>query len=392
MIIGVDVRSLMEGRHSGVEEYAIKIIRAMMKQAPNNQWILFYNSWRKIKLPDFGSDVKVAGFRYPNKLLNLWQYVIKRPRWDKMIQRKAGLKPAVIFVPNARLMPLVDTPYVVTAHDLTYEIFPEFYSWRRRFWHKLMRPKKLLKNAVSVIAVSQATKDDLVRLYKVESDKVTVIYSGVSGEMNERLPDKTTGHLKQPPEERLRQTSQRDGWPDKYILYLGTLEPRKNIVSIIEAFSAIAPDIPHHLVIAGESGWLGSNIKRAVIKSNARAKIHQIGHVTEEEKKFLYQGAELFIYPSFYEGFGFPPLEALLAGTPVITSNNSSLPEVAGDFATMINPYDVAELAQVMKEQLRDRPPVSEKIINDIKRRFSWDEAAKQTLAVLQMAAGEKLR
>lgn len=392
MIVGVDVRSLMEGRHSGVEEYAIKIIRAMIKQAPNNQWILFYNAWRKIKLPDFGPDVQVAGFRYPNKLLNLVQYIIRWPCWDKMIQRKTGLKPAVIFVPNARLMPLVDTPYVVTAHDLSYEMFPEFYSWRRRFWHKLMRPKKLLKNAVRVIAVSQATKDDLVRLYKVESDKVTVVYSGVGGEMSERLSDRTTGHQKLPLHGRLEDTNQSDRWPDRYILYLGTLEPRKNIVSIIEAFSAIAPDVPHHLVIAGESGWLESNIKRAVIKSSARAKIHQIGHVTEEEKKLLYQGAELFIYPSFYEGFGFPPLEALLAGTPVITSYNSSLPEVAGDYATMVNPYDVAELAQVMMEQLRDKPKVEERIINEIKQRFSWNAAAKQTLAVLHEAAGEEMR
>ncbi|OGY42263.1 MAG: hypothetical protein A3G57_01095 [Candidatus Andersenbacteria bacterium RIFCSPLOWO2_12_FULL_45_8] len=124
----------------------------------------------------------------------------------------------------------------------------------------------------------------------------------------------------------------------------------------------------------------------------ARQKIHQIGQVTEAEKERLYQAAELFIYPSFYEGFGFPPLEALLAGTPVITSNNSSLPEVAGDFATMVNPYDVAELAQVMGEQLRDRPKVTTATIEKIKQKFSWDRAARQTLEVLEQAAGKKLR
>jgi glycosyltransferase involved in cell wall biosynthesis len=392
MIIGVDVRSLMEGRHSGVEEYAIKIIRAMMKQAPNNEWVLFYNSWRKIMLPDFGSDVQVVAFRYPNKIFNLWQYVINQPRWDKMIQRKIGLKPAVIFVPNARLMPLVDTPYVVTAHDLSYEMFPEFYSWRRRLWHKLMRPRQLLKSAVQVIAVSQATKDDLVRLYDIKPEKVTVVYSGIGNEAEKSFSGKMASQIEKSLDRRSGINNNLDGLPGRFILYLGTLEPRKNIVSIIEAFTAIAPDIPHHLVIAGESGWLGGNIKRAVSKSMACQKIHQIGQVTEAEKEKLYQAAELFIYPSFYEGFGFPPLEALLAGTPVITSNNSSLPEVAGDFATMVNSYDVAELAQVMGEQLRDRPKVTTATIEKIKQKFSWDRAARETLKILEQAAVKKMR
>ncbi|OGY42262.1 MAG: hypothetical protein A3G57_01090 [Candidatus Andersenbacteria bacterium RIFCSPLOWO2_12_FULL_45_8] len=266
MIIGVDVRSLMEGRHSGVEEYAIKIIRAMMKQAPNNEWVLFYNSWRNIMLPDFGSAVKVVAFCYPNKIFNLWQYVINQPRWDKMIQRKIGLKPAVIFVPNARLIPLVDTPYVVTAHDLSYEMFPEFYSWRRRLWHKLMRPRQLLKSAVQVIAVSQATKDDLVRLYDIKPEKVTVVYSGIGNGAEKSFSEKMASQIEKLIDRRSGINNNLDGLPDRFILYLGTLEPRKNIVSIIEAFTAIAPDVPHHLVIAGESGWLGGNIKRAVSK------------------------------------------------------------------------------------------------------------------------------
>lgn len=386
MIIGIDVRSLMEGRHSGVEEYAIKIIRAMIKQAPNNQWILFYNSWRAIKLPDFGPAATVVSWRYPNKLLNLWQFAGGRPQWDRMIEIKTGLKPAVIFVPNARLLPLDGTPLVVTAHDLSYELFPEFYSWQRRLWHKLMRPQRLLRMAKKVIAVSQATKDDVVRLYGVEPEKVIVVYSGIetpaptardeeSGARPERqvgdLADRTGGEFK---------------WPEKFILYLGTLEPRKNIVSIIEAFARVAEKIPHHLIIAGERGWLEEDARHAAARSTAREKIHQVGHVTEAEKYELYKRATLFIYPSFYEGFGFPPLEALMAGTPVITSNNSSLPEVAGDFAAMINPYDVSELALVMEEMSVNPPVVPAETIKEISRRFSWETAATQTLEVLEQA------
>ena len=381
MIVGVDVRSLMEGRHSGVEEYAVKIIRTMVEQAPQYTWVLFYNSWKKITLPDFGTKVRVVSFRYPNKLFNLCQFAFNRPRWDKMIERQARVKMDVIFVPNARLMPVVNTPLVVTVHDLSYELFPEFYSWRRRLWHKFMKPKRLVTKAARVIAVSQATKDDLVRLYQLSPNRVSVVYSGAEATKDNRQSDEYAAGNPLTPH---------NHWPEKFILYLGTLEPRKNIVSIIEAFTAIAAEIPHHLVIAGEKGWLGGEIRRAVKKSTAKDKIHQIGYVTQAEKQALYSAADIFIYPSFYEGFGFPPLEALLAGTPVIISNNSSLPEVAGEFAIMVNPYDVAELALVVKELLRDLPKITPDVRRRIEQKFSWRVAAGQTAAVLEQVGQGK--
>lgn len=387
MIIGIDIRSLMEGRHSGVEEYAIKIIRAMIRQAPNNQWILFYNSWRAIQLPDFGPAATVVSWRYPNKLLNLWQFAGGRPQWDTMIEIKTGLKPAVIFVPNARLLPLAGTPLVVTAHDLSYELFPEFYSWQRRLWHKLIRPQRLLRAAKKVIAVSQATKDDVVRLYGVEAENVIVVYSGVEAPAPTGMDEESGARLERYTGDLANQTGGRRQWPEKFILYLGTLEPRKNIVSVIEAFARVAEKIPHHLIIAGERGWLEEEARHAAARSKAREKIHQVGYVTEAEKYELYKRATLFIYPSFYEGFGFPPLEALMAGTPVITSNNSSLPEVAGDFAAMINPYDVSELALIMEEMAVNPPVVPAETIKEISRRFSWETAARQTLEVLEQAA-----
>lgn len=125
-----------------------------------------------------------------------------------------------------------------------------------------------------------------------------------------------------------------------------------------------------------------AGVEKAVANSSAKKRIHRIGFVDEADKSKLYQQADLFVYPSFYEGFGFPPLEALLAGTPVITSHNSSLPEVVGDWATMINPYDVSELALVMKEMINTSPLVSKQVQEKIIKKFSWDNAAKQTLEV----------
>jgi glycosyltransferase involved in cell wall biosynthesis len=248
-----------------------------------------------------------------------------------------------------------------------------------------MRPRYLLQQATWIIAVSKATKDDLIRLYGIKAEKISVVPSGVA---DRKMP---TGDPKIPglaaKTESDAQSKEVSVWPQRFILYLGTLEPRKNIVSIIEGFTACAHKIPQDLVIAGEKGWLGRRVRQAVEKSTVSGRIHQIGCVTEEEKWQLYEKADLFIYPSFYEGFGFPPLEAIVAGTPAVIANNSSLPEVAGDFATMINPYDVAELALVIEELLKNPEVVPVETIEKIKKQYAWTETARQTLLVLKTAA-----
>jgi glycosyltransferase involved in cell wall biosynthesis len=172
--------------------------------------------------------------------------------------------------------------------------------------------------------------------------------------------------------------------PQQFLLYFGTLEPRKNVASIIRAFVAIADQIPHHLVIAGSKGWLTSLVSKVLAHSKHRERIHTIGLVQESDKATLYAMADLFVYPSFYEGFGFPPLEALQAGTPVLTSYNSSLPEIVGDYATLINPYDTGELALLMHELLRHPIRVSADIQKIITEHYSWQEAARQTVRVLE--------
>jgi len=362
MRIAIDVRSLMEGRHSGVEEYTVELIYAIQRVAPQHQLVLWYNSARFVTLPDFGEKVEIKSFNYPNKLFNAWQFVTNSPKWDKMLEAD------VWFVPNFRLAPLSPhAPLVVTVHDLSFEHFPELFSVRRRVWHKMMRPQSLVERADRVIAVSEATKDDIVSLYGANEEKVAVIYSGVVG-----LKSGQAGELA------------KYKIPLKYLLYLGTLEPRKNVSSIVRAFDEMADEVEQDLVIAGESGWLMSELEATLATMRHRRRVHLIGFVEEEDKTALYAAADLFVYPSLYEGFGFPPLEALLAGTPVITSYNSSLPEVVGDWATLIDPYDTAELALVMKELLNDLPEVTETMKQNIRDKYSWDRAARQTLDIIE--------
>ncbi|MAF80956.1 hypothetical protein CL628_02990 [bacterium] len=362
MKIAIDVRSLMEGRVTGVEVYTTEIIRALLTVGSEHEYHLFYNSYRSVTLPEFRGNVTVHPSSYPNKLFNVAQLVTRRPRWDKLLP----VTPDCVFVPNVRLMPLsFDVPVVVTAHDLSFERFPEFFSWRRRLWHRTMLPQQLMFNADHVFADSAATAHDVTELYNVPTADVSVVYPGV-GQVQADVS--------------VSEVRRSHNLPEKYVLYLGSFEPRKNIPSIIAAFSTIAGEVEHDLVLAGSRGWLMEPIKRALAESPVRDRIHYLGFVPEAEKHALYASADLFVYPSFYEGFGFPPLESLLAGTPVITSMNSALPEVVGEWATLINPYDPSELAAVMRELLHDVPPVTADTQGRIANRFSWEAAANQIL------------
>lgn len=370
MKIAIDVRSLMDDRYSGVQEYALNITKSMLALPSDHEFVLFYNSAREVSLPTFEGNVEYVGHRYPNKLFNAAQWISGMPRWDWLL-------PDVdcVFVPGLRLVPLSgEIPLVTTVHDLSFEQFPELLTWWRKRWHSMMRPYDLLSRSSCLIAVSEHTASDIGRLYGISSDKVNVIYSGVPGEWVVS-------------EEAKKQARERYNLPESFVLFLGTLEPRKNVASIVRAFSAIAEDVDQDLVLAGGSGWLSDELDDAIAESDVSDRIVLPGFIDEKDKAAVYALADLFVYPSLYEGFGFPPLESLLSGTPVITSHNSSLPEVVGQWATMIDPYNVSELAVVMKELLHDLPVVSSMVSEEIHRRFSWRRAAEQTLSLLEKAA-----
>ncbi len=367
MDIAIDVRSLIDGRLSGIERYTLNIVRGLLQVAPQHTYHLFYNAARAAPRPVLAGPVVWHGFRYPNKIFNVLQWGIRWPLWDSLV------KADCFFVPNLGLVPLqTTTPLVTTVHDLSYEYFPEFFSWRRRLWHQMVMPRHLLIRSQHLIAVSQATARDIVECYGVNATSVSVVYSGI-----------TTPAAPISAEVRQRVRLQYN-LPEKYILSFGVFEPRKNIDGIIAAFSAVAAHVPHHLVIAGSPGWLMKKTRRLVATSKQQARLHFIGSVSQGDTAALYAGADLFVYPSFYEGFGFPPLEALMAGTPVITSRHSSLPEIVGEWVTMVNPYDTAELALVLRETLRHPQRVTPAVTSAVRERYSWNQAARQTMAILE--------
>lgn len=375
MRIAIDVRSLMEGRQSGVEEYTTCLISHMLRIGRGHTFHLFYNSWRAVTLPDFGRKVIVHARRWPNMLLNVVNFFGNWPAWDTWVEADC------FFLPCFRPLPLTPSvPLVTVVHDLSFVHFPEFFSWRHRLWHRMVRPRVLLHNSDHVIAVSAVTREDLIYTFGLAPERVSVVYSGVRLAREARRNDLAWD------------VRSRFGLPQRFVLYLGALEPRKNVSGVIAAFEAIAPTVPHDLVVAGERGWLEREVRSAV-QAAVRERIHWLGVIADRDKAALMAAADLFVYPSLFEGFGFPPLEALLAGTPVVVSFNSSLPEVVGAVGgggravTLIDPWDKSELALVLRELLRDLPVVSDDVRERVLRTYDWDRAAHETLDVIERAA-----
>ena len=403
MVIGIDIRVLNSPVRSGIEEYTENLLAHMLPLDKTIKYKLFTSSFRDIKytqnwlsLP----NTEVHKFKYSNKLLFL-SANFNIPYVDKLI---GGAD--IFFSPHFFLTPLSSgCKRATTFHDLSYLHFPEFFSWRKRVWHNLeMRPKWQARFSDKIIAVSESTKNDLTNLYNIDPAKIEVIYSGISLSMREFSSEERNLFRKV------------NKLPKDFILFMGKLEPRKNVVSLIKAFDIIkrneglgfqAKDISSrfkntntdfkdtHLIIVGSRGWLDNDIFKAAELSPNKHKIIFKDHIDDNLRAGYYNCASVFVYPSFFEGFGFPPLEAMACGTPTIVSANSSLPEVARGASILINPADTRELAIAMTSILiaQSRQPLisqSQSLRNSIvyeglnnSKLFNWNKTAEETLSYL---------
>jgi len=378
MTIGIDIRVLTRGTRTGVEEYVLNLLPALFSLDNSIKYKLFYNAYRKVPLNYSWlnlPNVELCEFRIPNRLLFATAGYLNQPKIDKLLN---GVD--VYFNPHFFVAPVSKKcRQVMTFHDLSFEHHPQLFGWRKMLWQKfLMNTRQEAQQADKIIAVSESTKQDLVNLYGIEPKKIKVIYSGISNVI--------LNEAKNPMDN--KKIKEKYKLPEKFILYFGTIEPRKNLIGLIKAFELLKKKlvIGHwSLVIAGERGWLYEDVFRTAKESKYHRDIIFTGFVEEEDKPYLYHLAELFVYPSFFEGFGFPPLEAMACGVPTIVSNNSSFPEVVGDAAIMIDPYKIDELAWAMEMALLDkdlRQRLKRKGIAQAQK-FSWQKCAKETLEVL---------
>ncbi|HQO10979.1 MAG TPA: glycosyltransferase family 1 protein [bacterium] len=378
MRIGVDIRVLMDKQYSGVSEYSSILLRTLLRLDFDNEYRLFYNSCRDVRarIGNFEHpNLLIKRSRYPNKFFN---YCLQKGfAWPKLDRLVGGVD--IFWSPHINFSNFSqETKHVLTIHDISFLHYPEFFSYRKNFWHRSLALKKLAARAAAIVAVSENTRQDIIELLKIEPEKVQTIYSGV----NPGVP--------MPGPEEERNFFRRHELKKRFILYLGTIEPRKNIVGLIYAYNRLRDDnvnlVDLQLVLAGGSGWRNRPIYRAWEESPYRRDIKFLGYVSAREKELLYRRAEVFIYPSYYEGFGLPPLEAMARNLPVITSNVSSLPEVVGSAALTINPYDINEIAKALElvvtdSQVRTRliKAGQEQIHN-----FSWEKTAKQYLELFK--------
>lgn len=376
MNIGIDIRSLMEENRTGVGEYVYELLNALFKIDTDHQYFLFYNSGKDVSknIPQWNTkNVHYIKFNWPNKLFNLSLLVFGQPKIDKLI----GQNLDYFFSPNINFTALSkNVKHILTIHDLSFEYFPDCFGWKRRLWHKILSPKKTCGKADVILTPSESTKQDVMEKYNIDGNKIKVIYPGLSSVFSVSSPV----DLAQGKEE----IKKKYNLPKKFVLFLGTIEPRKNIIGIIEAFQKNHNFFPDYkLVIAGGKGWEYAAIMDLIGKQN---NVQYIGYVEAKDKPVLYDLSDLFVYPSLYEGFGFPVLEAMSVGTPVITCHVSAMPEVVEDSAYLVNPNNISEIAQGMKLILTNKQ-ISEFLKAKGKQRaqnFSWEKAAKEFLNILK--------
>lgn len=375
MKIGIDVRPLLESRAGGISVYTEKIITSLLRIDTQNEYLLFSNSYKNtdsdIENKFTENNVELKSFSYPNKFLNANFRFLNKPKIDKML---GGID--IFFAPNINFLALSPKlKKVITLHDLSFLLFPKFYSAKGRFWHKAVNVKKLVEQFDKIIAVSEHTRNDVLGLLNVNDDKVVKIYPGVDSQFYSSVNEETKSN-----------TRNKYSLPKNFILSLAALEPRKNIETVIEAFGKFNNNSDTHLVLVGAAQESKRPIEKLISEKGMNKFVHVLGYIPAEDKPSLYQLASCFVYPSFYEGFGFPPLEAMSSGTPVIASYSSSLAEICESSALLIDPHNINDLVEAFGQVLNNKE-FSEKL-SEMGRnqasKFTWEKSATETLNLFQ--------
>ncbi len=371
MLIGIDASRALRARRTGTEKYSLELINALLDLETEHEFRLYAPGRPNYNLFRPGAEIVVL----PGK--RLWTHTKLGPYTRRH-------PPDVLFVPS-HVLPLVGPPRtVVTVHDLGYEYYPEAHPWRERQYLR-WSTRRHARVATRILADSHATKNDLVRLYDADPERITVVHPALDPNF---IPEKDPNRISY-----VRMSYGISPRGD-YLLHVGALRPRKNLARLLEAFALLRERLPERrlqMVLAGsptpDSPKLYAKTRDLGIEEHVRF----TGFALPHDLAALYGGAACYVFPSLYEGFGFPALEAQLCGVPLVCSNTSSLPEVAGEGALYFDPLNVEEMAATIERALTDSD-LRERLIargRENVTRFSWRKAAQETLAALE-AAGSK--
>lgn len=356
MTIGIDSSRTTKPKLTGTEHYSVEIIRAMLAMDEQDRFILYAPKDPRKRLGPLPANAKVKIMPFGK----LWSQV--RLSWEMLYH-----KPDCLFVPSHTVPLIHPKNTVVTLHDLGFKHFPELYSPKELFYHNWTM-KFSAEKAKRIIAPSEYTKNDLIKTYNLEPNKITVIYHG----LNREKFQPRTKVAKKP-----------------YIFFIGRLEEKKNIIGMLRAYALLRKEkrIKHRFILAGSPGFGYEKIRRQIeqMPPDVRKDVIQLGYVDEAEYIKYLQEAEIFFFATFFEGFGLPLLEVMAAETPIVASNVTAMPEVAGKAAILVNPRNPLEMASALSRLINSKKARDTLIYRGRMRArlFSWEKAAQQTLEVI---------
>lgn len=370
MRIGIDCRTILHSKKegAGVEHYCYFLVKNLLELDQKNEYVLFFDSSFKQTKEFEKKNVKIRYFPF-SQYKKFLPFVYSHLLVSAFLDRE---KLDLFHSPTPTIPLSYSGRALVTVHDLAIYHNPEWFPSGQAFNTKIVIPQAL-KKAERIIAVSQTTKWDIIKIFEIHHEKIGVIYEGVEKEEVDK-------------EER-KKIREKYNLKKNFILFIGTLEPRKNIVNLIEAFLQLIKDKELkekiELVLVGKKGW---KYKEIFEKLKEAENIKYLGYLSSQEKFALLKEAEIFVFPCLYEGFGLPILEAMSLGIPVITSNLSSMPEVGGKAAIYIDPKDTNEITEALRKILQDeflRERLKEEgMIRAAK--FSWKKCAQETIKFYQ--------
>ena len=369
MLIGMDVSRLAVTARTGTEHYSWELLAALGRVDRRNRYRLYCNAV-PTALPPLPPTFQLR----PIPLRRAWSHA-------RLSAEMLSHAPDVLFVP-AHALPLVPARRsVVTIHDLGFLHYPAAHTRLQRVYHGIFT-RLSARRATRIIAISEATRRDLERFYGTDPRKIDVVYHGVDPRFQPLDPAVVA------------ETLDRYGLAQPFLLFVSTVQPRKNVARLIEAFAVArerVADPKPALVLAGKRGWLTEQIERRAAELGIADAVRFVGYVADADLPALLNGALAYVAPSLYEGFGMTVLEAQACGTPVMASNSSSLPEVVGDAGLLVDPHDTAAMADALQRLLSEpalRADLRERGLRHVQG-WTWERTARQTLAVLERAAGE---
>jgi glycosyltransferase involved in cell wall biosynthesis len=372
-LIAIDATSVPR-QPAGAGMYIINLVRALAQTDSEHDYVVYLRHHSLAAFSDLPKSFTLSDTGEQSR----WQRQLWEQAWLPLDLRKRNA--ALLHSPH-HTTPFVYSPCprVLTVHDVTFFILPERYPWPRRRYFQLMTALSAAK-AAAIVVPSESVRGEVGRFLKVRETEVTVTHEGVDPAFRPLGKAECTA------------ARERYGLPEKYLFSLGTREPGKNRQAIFLALRRLVDEGRDlYLVVTGQAAWGATKEQEGIEALGLRERVHFTGYVAGDDLPALYNGAAAFVFPSLHEGFGLPVLEAMACGVPVVTSNVSALPEVAGDAALLVDPNDAAAIAAAIG-RLLEEPALAAKMRAagiERARSFTWEACARRTVAVYKRALGE---